>query len=260
VYYLTPDGWDAELDGGALRMYSSHNVHGREKVQSTLDYWDIAPFSDRMVVFRSDCIEHQVMPSLRRERIALTIWLYGRVHNRIPPITHLLSRTKVQWKTSTESLSFESPRRGFSIDTCNLPPPLPIPEQTDNTQDSHETIFVAIPSYRDEETWPTIHSLLQTAHHPQRVYIGVVWQIDTLCPEEVQLFNDTGNDSNNVQQILANLSSGWSMQTNFRSITMDYRQATGQFVSSLLTLKLLLSCHLRMHSNDCPKARAMLVI
>ncbi|KAL7518109.1 hypothetical protein ACHAWX_005439 [Stephanocyclus meneghinianus] len=227
VYYLTPDGWDAELDGGALRIYSSHLVHGRDNVQPTPDYWDVAPFSDRMVVFRSDCIEHQVMPSLRRERIALTIWIYGREHNTIPTITDLLSPTKVKCKTGTQSQLFESPRHCLTSDTSNLPPPLPVFALTHDTQDNHETIFVAIPSYRDQETWPTIHSLIQTAHHPERVYIGVVWQIDTFSPEEVQLLNDTDNGSINTQQILANLKSGWSLETNFRSITMDYRQSTG---------------------------------
>ncbi|KAL3790475.1 hypothetical protein HJC23_012031, partial [Cyclotella cryptica] len=228
VYYLTPDGWDAELDGGALRMYSSRNVNGREKAESTPDYWDVPPFSDRMVVFRSDCIEHEVMPSLRCDRIALTVWLYGRVRHRMPLVTDQMSRqTEIQSETSTGSFSSESPCRGFSIDTLNLPRPLPLPEVTDVTQDNYKTIFVAIPSYRDEETWPTIQSLLQTAHHPERVYVGVVWQIDTFSPEEVQLLTHGGNCTIKTQQVTASSTSEWNLHTNFRSITMDYRQATG---------------------------------
>jgi SM-20-related protein len=48
--------WTAE-DGGALR------AAGR----------DTAPFGGRLVVFRSDVVEHEVLPP-RRQRVALTAW------------------------------------------------------------------------------------------------------------------------------------------------------------------------------------------
>jgi hypothetical protein len=81
--------------------------------------------------------------------------------------------------------------------------------------------------------------LLQTAQHPERVHIGVVWQIDTSSPEEIQLFTRGGNCLINAQQLLAGSKFEWNLQTNFRSITMDYRQATGESVSSLVALNFL---------------------
>lgn len=208
VYYLTPNDWDSVLDGGALRIYLS----------SRANTTDVIPFADRIVVFRSDHVEHQVLPSLRRERVAITVWLYGRtkVSNHHPKLP--------------QSVSLD---HGLSFDvTNNLPPPLPIPELTTDANEEQETIFVAIPSYRDSETWPTIQSLLQTAYRPNRVHIGAVWQVDTLCPEEVRSFTGGGDCLLNIKQLNG---TQWDVQRNFRSLTMDYRQATGEsFTSGLL--------------------------
>lgn len=47
-----------------------------------------------------------------------------------------------------------------------------------------ETIFVSIPSFRDVETQHTISNLFDVASHPERVYVGVFYQID-VSEEEV---------------------------------------------------------------------------
>lgn len=62
VYFLNP-GWEPE-DGGYLR------VHGEAPE-------DIAPVLDRLVLFRSREVLHEVLP-VRRERYALTGWLSVR--------------------------------------------------------------------------------------------------------------------------------------------------------------------------------------
>ena len=201
VYYLTPDDWDAELDGGALRLYSSSDESA----------FDVIPHSDRMIVFRSDCIEHEVLPSFRRDRVAITVWIYGSTVNQIN------NREVPNDRTVLRS----------SFDPTNLPPPLPVPKLTiDTATDERETIFVAIPSYRDPETWPTILSLLITAHNPERVYIGVVWQIDTSSPDEMASF------ANGERRWLRNVKGGsqldWDIQKHFRSLTMDFKHATGK--------------------------------
>lgn len=63
ICYLNK-GWDAS-DGGALRLFLSED----ETV-------DILPEAGRMVVFLSDELEHQVMPT-DRDRAALTAWYRG---------------------------------------------------------------------------------------------------------------------------------------------------------------------------------------
>jgi hypothetical protein len=204
VYYLTPNDWDAELDGGALRVFSSAQGNETE--------FDIIPFSDRLVVFRSDYVEHQVLPSLRRERIAITVWLYKRN-----------DRVTIN----------KMPQFGDHVTICDrskLPPPLPMPESTTKAV-FDETIFVVIPSYRDSETWPTILSLLQTAHNPDRISIGVVWQVNMSATEEVKMATTGVDCLNQIKQTYDGLPFKWKANNNFRSLIMDYMQATGKLSS-----------------------------
>jgi SM-20-related protein len=59
IYYLNPE-WRSE-DGGALRAH----LRGGAR--------DIEPRLDRLVVFFSDALEHEVLPTAR-ERLAVTAW------------------------------------------------------------------------------------------------------------------------------------------------------------------------------------------
>jgi hypothetical protein len=234
VYYLTPIDWDAKLDGGALRMYNPSSLsslapHTIVKKEND-EYFDITPHSGRLVVFRSDIIEHEVMPSNRRERIAITVWLYGqRRPKEVVHDDHL-------WKEDKEEEDAIRSRDEVVLPpilNTVLPPPLPlIPEESTAQKQQQQlikesTIFVAIPSYRDVETFPTIKSLFETAAFPERIYIGVVFQVDTS--------SSSTSPNNEVDQ----LTSGkeytthlfnkyqWNEQTNLRTITLDYRHATG---------------------------------
>jgi len=60
ICYLNPD-WK-EDQGGALRIYLPHGTR------------DILPIAGRLVCFRSDHLEHEVLPATR-ERLSLTGWL-----------------------------------------------------------------------------------------------------------------------------------------------------------------------------------------
>lgn len=60
ICYLN-DNW-TESDGGQLRMYLPQEIV------------DFVPVSGRFICFRSDLIEHEVLPA-RRDRISLTGWL-----------------------------------------------------------------------------------------------------------------------------------------------------------------------------------------
>ena len=207
VYYVTPEDWDSELDGGALRLFPP-----RSATSSTTDctcdcrqFHDVTPYRDRLVVFRSDLVEHEVLPSLRRARTALTVWLYGHFRKENEP----------------------APRKRTSDGIPDVPiasqsdlPPLPLPLVT-QLQDKSSRIFVSIPSYRDPETHSTISSLYETAQNPERIFIGVVWQVDT----------STANADECCFR--PELPQPWSV-TNVRAITLDYRDATGPCLARAL--------------------------
>lgn len=63
IYYANPD-WRLE-HGGVLRLYPD---------EAPLD---VAPTLDRLVVFLSERLEHEVLPA-HAPRLALTAWFYGR--------------------------------------------------------------------------------------------------------------------------------------------------------------------------------------
>lgn len=221
VYYLTPNDWDAKLDGGALRMFNPSSSSANDNIFKKNDeYFDVTPHSGRLVVFRSDIIEHEVRPSNRRERIAITVWLYGRRRRKVD---------HHPWKEGKEEDAICSRDEAALLQILNnvLPPPLPmIPDESDEKQQQQQmkesTIFVAIPSYRDIEIFPTIQSLIETSAFPQRIYIGVVFQVDTTNANEVEQFT-SGKE---YTTYLFNKYQ-WNEQTNLRTITLDYRHATG---------------------------------
>mmetsp|Transcript_24137 Transcript_24137/g.50125 ORF Transcript_24137/g.50125 Transcript_24137/m.50125 type:complete len:749 (-) Transcript_24137:2633-4879(-) len=216
VYYLTPPDWDADSDGGALRLFSPIGEVSKSDTallakESNYDTcFDVIPYSDRMVVFRSDLIEHQVMPSFRRDRMAVTVWLYGRA------ISSRNEATKINFTDNSSNQTFEDAKVDRD-EVFRSPPPLALP--SNNFRE--KTVFVAIPSYRDKETWPTIKSLIQMARYPGRFYIGVVWQVDTKSQQEMDMFT-SGKD------IITTLkSSHWENTKNLRSIIVGYTQSTG---------------------------------
>ena len=64
ICYLNKD-WK-EGDGGQLRMFIGHESK------------DILPLAGRLVCFRSDLLEHEVLPATR-ERLSLTGWLIDKI-------------------------------------------------------------------------------------------------------------------------------------------------------------------------------------
>ncbi|CAM9405116.1 unnamed protein product, partial [Laminaria digitata] len=180
LYYLNPD-WEESM-GGQLRV---HIASGRGEgkggaldagVRSGGRMWDIEPVLDRLVLFRSDLVDHEVLPAFA-PRLAVTLWFYGRQLG-LP---------------SAPSALAASPAPGF---TSDRPPHPPQPKPGDDTRDrvkpmptsgggggvgSHATeasIFVSVVSYRDSEANPSIVDLFARASNPSRVSVGVVWQLD----------------------------------------------------------------------------------
>jgi len=63
IWYANP-GWHAS-HGGALRLHTQAGPV------------DVAPVLDRLVVFMSETLEHEVLPT-RAPRLAVTAWFYAR--------------------------------------------------------------------------------------------------------------------------------------------------------------------------------------
>jgi [Skp1-protein]-hydroxyproline N-acetylglucosaminyltransferase len=189
IYYLTPNDWNHDRDGGSLRLYLDDKDH----------HYDVVPFRNRMVVFRSDSVEHQVMPSLRRPRRAITIWLYGTLKGQ--------DENRRVEKNALEEV--------HDIKTGSAaPPPLCISSPGISHQDQ-ASIFVSIAAYRDSETGPTIRHLMATARHPDRVFVGLVLQV-------------APNDAYDQQEVVARLptTEPW-YDSHVRCLTLDARHATG---------------------------------
>jgi [Skp1-protein]-hydroxyproline N-acetylglucosaminyltransferase len=150
VYYFTPSDWSEDHDGGHLHL-SFDNHH-----------YSVVPFFNRLVLFRSDKVLHEVLPSMSRDRIAMTMWFYGRPR-----------QDSAQIETLRASI-YAPPMSQIIFETESSPRPLTIGINPDTSS----TIFVSIASYRDSETIPTIQSLLKNALNSSRIRIGLVWQYD----------------------------------------------------------------------------------
>lgn len=68
VYYVNAV-WNPD-DGGCLRLYYQDKYSLSEKA------WDIAPELNTLVIFRSEDVEHEVLPT-SKDRLAITTWFYG---------------------------------------------------------------------------------------------------------------------------------------------------------------------------------------
>jgi 2OG-Fe(II) oxygenase superfamily/Glycosyltransferase (GlcNAc) len=104
---------------------------------------DIFPHADRMLAFLSDVIPHEVLPAFAT-RYSVTVWLYG-----------------------TAGSGF---RRSSPLRTLSPRPSLGV--------DASDSIFVTIPCYRDTECQHTVQSLFAQAARPDRVFVGICWQLD----------------------------------------------------------------------------------
>ena len=68
LLYLTPEGWDVEVDGGQLRAYHQEaDEEGEEMVE-------VAPEAGTLVLFASSKVPHEVVAT-RRRRLAVAGWL-----------------------------------------------------------------------------------------------------------------------------------------------------------------------------------------
>jgi [Skp1-protein]-hydroxyproline N-acetylglucosaminyltransferase len=138
--------------GGELRVYNPILGSGQ-----TNSYVDIKPAYGRLVIFRSESVEHEVLPSFS-PRIAITIWASGQ------PIATDLSNTMLP---QSISLPYYPPEL-----ICNLA------SFSSDIKDRVEkgSIFVSIAAYRDSECKHTVNNLFAMARYPHRIVVGILWQ------------------------------------------------------------------------------------
>lgn len=214
VYYVTDDDWDKNEDGGSLRVFESGREGGNK-------FHDLIPYPDRLVLFRSDLVEHQVLPSKKRPRIAITVWLHGQI---ICTNSNLCSSNDGFAVPSLVDQHFTSPpkpKENRHIAALKI--------ESDELSPSHKDkkIFVSIPAYRDTETRPTIISLIENATYEDRIYVGVVYQYDTQSEEEDVKYRKNGLP----------LPHPWH-KSNLRQIILDHRDATGPCYARFLAQSL----------------------
>ena len=209
VYYLTPDDWDLKQDGGCLRLFNDDRDGGRGH------YVDVAPYQNRMIVFRSDGVEHEVRPSLRRPRVALTVWLYGTIKQGVCNIDGIVKQKEPKGVSTAPAVQQSIPD----------PPPLPIScLPTTSIGKQRPTIFVSIAAYRDSEIGPTLRHLQAMATDPERVFVGLVLQLDATLDDAI--FKGLPTES------------PW-YRSNVRCLNLEARHALGPCYARALCQSLL---------------------
>lgn len=166
-------------DGGNLRVFDADDSVERE----------IEPLRGRLVIFRSDLVEHEVLPSYS-SRSAITLWASAEVQ----------------------------PAGKRQLDEAKR---LPLPTLDTSTRTNNEKIFVSIASYRDPETQYTIRDLYYQASVPERVHVGVVLQCDR--KQDIECFlvdSDIREGKENPS-----FTKWWA--THVHSIEMHWTHATG---------------------------------
>jgi len=153
IYYTNQDP-----RGGQLRVYGCG-------VAQDMVVRDIAPVKGRLVVFRSDVVLHEVLPS-ESTRFAITLWV-----SATPPLVPPSALVENRYSDSYRDCgSVDQERPG------DEPAALPDLEGAQGMPRDTGTIFCAVACYRDSELANTLISMYASAAYPGRVSCGVVYQ------------------------------------------------------------------------------------
>lgn len=194
LFYLN-SSW-CEEHGGKLRAYipesylpfTENSLSSfpssfalKKDVETSETYCDVAPLFNRLLLFQSEDIEHEVLPSFS-DRYALTVWMYGHNGDTISSVL----------MPGLEKLPHEAPVITSGMNMLRLgdigserlvmsykAQPLPtILSKLSEDEGKVQKIFVSIASYRDPECQHTIRSLFSSAEFPERIFVGVCMQYD----------------------------------------------------------------------------------
>ena len=185
--YYTNHAW-CEAHGGALRLIAGSGEHA-----------DVAPILDHLVVFRSEIVEHEVLPTFA-PRYAVTCWMYGQPVAVPEPAPVHMSAARATMPTPTLAPLAPAPLAPAQTTAPFTPP----------ATRGAPTIFVSIVSYRDPQCSETIRDLFERAALPQRIFVGVVLQNHPT--EDADCFGG---------------SAGGPLPGHVREMHCDYREAKG---------------------------------
>lgn len=178
IYYLN-DGWDCATHGGALRLFAPHEADSDEHVQL------VEPILDRLVLFRSDRVPHEVLPTAGRERIAVTLWMHGVALAAGPSLAaagpSLAAAGPSQAAAgpsgsggdpdSDSAVSADPSSSSSLVEVRHV-----LPVTADDPPASSGRIFVTIPAYREPDIAATLQSVFFAARDPDRVRVGLCVQ------------------------------------------------------------------------------------
>lgn len=198
----------AQEDGGQLVLYNA--AHSRidgpaaetadaSVLQAAAGYLGgepamlVAPLAGRLLVFDSK-YEHEVLPA-QRHRYSITVFFYKReTHTSessataatssaaaTPPDTIIEDATEPCVQLQSETAAAVPPGPQLPSRAGDSLPVLPATQPSAPAalqQCAPPRIFVSIPAFRDKECQWTLRDMFLKATYPERVYVGVVWQID----------------------------------------------------------------------------------
>ncbi|GAX76680.1 hypothetical protein CEUSTIGMA_g4126.t1 [Chlamydomonas eustigma] len=224
ICYLNLD-WSVEVDGGQLAVYNmglgstdsevsviadDKGISDRGSCQCTM----VPPIGGQLVLFESR-IPHEVLPTFK-PRYAVTTWFYKKPDDAIIASgntsgqhnNNVSTTAPVTPFTSKPSLAAEpdSATAPSGATLCSSGSGKEVPNSQGNGDHSGcdhdlrgsgmksgDTIFVSIASYRDPETRWTVWDLFKKARYPDRIRVGIVWQVDYL--EDGTLMTHVGQTS-----------------------------------------------------------------
>jgi hypothetical protein len=199
----------SQSDGGQLALYSA--VHSSSSSsQDTCSAEPagylagepallVAPLAGRLLVFDAR-LPHEVLPA-QRHRYSISAFFYQAQQQDAPtagpavaqPATTLpaegmqpaaaqLAGAEVPSTAATEHPQVvdedaSAPPAAAAVQH-GVTPPTTSSSSSVSEGESQPRIFVSIAAFRDEECQWTLRDLFLQAAHPERVFAGVVWQVD----------------------------------------------------------------------------------
>lgn len=213
-----------------------------EKESLGEEWLDLLPIGDRLVIFCSELF-HEVLPSYG-QRFAITAWFSApemttvceniKMESAQPVVKGSCKPTSNCLEASVSESMYDPTNNQsaqedgiFAKDDCqsvrNMEATISSEKGlgTEHKVASDE-IFVSVACYRDSECRWTIRHMLETAEFPQRVKVGVVWQVEPEDDAHMMDLDFLGNDR----------------KKQVRQMVMHWREAKGPCLARHLAQKL----------------------
>jgi hypothetical protein len=200
----------SQSDGGQLCLYSAVHSSSSSSSRDTCSAEPagylagepallVAPLAGRLLVFDAR-LPHEVLPA-QRHRYSITAFFYKAQQQDTPtagsavaqpattaegmqPAAAQLAGAEVPSKAATEHVQVvgcedaSAPPAAAAAVQHGVTPTITTSSSSGSKGGSQPHIFVSIAAFRDEECQWTLRDLFLQAAHPERVFAGVVWQVD----------------------------------------------------------------------------------